>query len=54
MKQLLIVFLTCCFSTTVFAQTKIIGTLLEEKGQPISGASITIIPPIDRTDFFKK
>lgn len=42
MKQILIVFLVCCFSINGFAQTKVSGTLLTENGQPISGASVTI------------
>lgn len=42
MKQNLIVCFFCCFSTTFFAQTIFSGTLLTEKGQPISGGSITI------------
>lgn len=42
MRQILIVLLFCCFSKTVFAQTKISGALSTEKGQPISGASLTL------------
>jgi len=42
MKQFLIVFIACFFLINGFAQTKFRGTLSKEKGQPISGASITI------------
>lgn len=42
MKQILIVLLVCCFSINGIAQTKFNGTLSTEKGQSISGASITI------------
>ena len=42
MKQVLIVFLVCCFSINSFSQSKISGTLSTEKGKAISGASVTI------------
>lgn len=42
MKQILIVFLACCFSINSFSQAKISGTLSTEKGQLISDASVTI------------
>jgi len=42
MKQVLVFFLVCCFSIKGLSQAKISGNLKTEKGQLISGASITI------------